>query len=194
MLKGAPVFRLQAREQRNPPIVDDLGLLTKADAGLVRLSHTGISLEELVRDVHADAEALAASRNILVECSVCDGVTVTGDRDRLRQLLLNLVDNAVKFNVPDGRVRISLRRDDATAEIRISNTGPGIPATSLPRVFDRFYRGENAMALQVDGSGLGLPLARWIAVSHGGELTLKSSSGAGTDAIVRLPLSTRTTD
>lgn len=177
--------------QRLARIVDDLGLLTKADAGLVRLSNTEVSLDELVRDVHADAEALGVSKKIRVECSVCDGVTVTGDRDRLRQLLLNLVDNAVKFNVPDGRVGISLRRSDTSAEVRISNTGPGIPATSLPRVFDRFYRGENAMALQVDGSGLGLSLARWIVVSHGGRLTLKSSPDGETEAMVRLPLSLR---
>jgi signal transduction histidine kinase len=180
--------------QRLARIVDDLGLLTKADAGLVRLSQAEISWEELVREVQADAEALALAKRIRVECSVCDGVTVTGDRDRLRQLLLNLVDNAVKYNVPDGRVRISLRRDGSSAEVRIANTGPGIPATSLPRVFDRFYRGENAMALQVEGSGLGLSLARWIAVSHGGELTLKSSPDGETEAMVRLPLSSPSTD
>jgi signal transduction histidine kinase len=167
-------------------IVDDLSLLTKADAGLIRLAKNEVALDELVNDLHVDAEALAAPGNIRVECSGCVQATVTGDRDRLRQLLLNLVDNAVKFNIPGGRIGISLRRDGKEAEVRISNTGPSIPATSLPRVFDRFYRGENAMLLQVDGSGLGLSLARWIAVGHGGELSLRTTPEGETEAVLKL--------
>ena len=174
--------------QRLARIVDDLSLLTKADAGLVCLAQDQIPFDELVREVIVDAEVLAAPRSITVECPACEPVTVRGDRDRLRQLLLNLVDNAAKYNVTGGTLRIALRGDATAAELRITNTGPAIPSAALPRVFDRFYRGENAHALRVKGTGLGLCLVKWIAVSHGGEIKLASTPDGKTEATVRLPL------
>ena len=174
--------------RRLAALVDALSHLAKADAGLVRFAQAPISLDQLAREVIADTELLAAPGRITVECPACEPLTVCGDSDRLRQLLINLADNAVKYNVPGGTVRIALRRAGTAAELRITNTGPAIPAAALPRVFDRFYRGDNAQALRVEGTGLGLCLAKWIAASHGGDITLASTSDEMTEATLRLPL------
>jgi two-component system phosphate regulon sensor histidine kinase PhoR len=109
----------------------------------------------------------------------------------LRQLLLNLVDNAVKYNRPGGLVAMSLRNRDGSAEIEIVNTGDGIPAALQPRVFDRFVRGDDARHKAVDGCGLGLTIAQWIAHAHAGSIQLSSERGKATKTIVRLPLSSR---
>ena len=175
--------------RRLAALVDALSLLAKADAGVVRLAQDPIAFDQLVREIIADAEVLAAPQGLTVECPACEPVTVRGDRDRLRQLLLNLVDNAAKYNVPGGTLRIALRRTGSAAELRIANTGPAIPAAALPRVFDRFYRGDNARALRVDGSGLGLSIAQGIAASHGGDINLAPTPDGMTEATLRLPQS-----
>lgn len=175
--------------QRLARIVDDLGLLTKADAGILHLAKEPVPLDELVREIAGDAEVLAAPRGITVECSPCDSLTVLGDRDRLRQLLLNLVDNAAKFNVSGGSIRMTLRQVGKTSEFCITNTGTAIPAAALPRLFDRFYRGDNAKG--IEGSGLGLSLVRWIAADHGGVVTFVSLPDGRTEVTLTLPLPDR---
>ena len=119
----------------------------------------------------------------------CDEAMVCGDRHRLRQLLLNLADNAIKYNQPDGRVVMSLARDNGTVELTIANTGPGIPAEKLPRVFDRFYRGDHAHGGEVEGSGLGLSIVQWIVKAHGGAIKLSSKPEQWTTVTVHLPVS-----
>jgi signal transduction histidine kinase len=100
--------------------------------------------------------------------TACDELTVTGDRHRLRQLLLNLSDNAIKYNQRKGTVTLSLRRAAGNAEVAIANTGRGIPAETLPRVFDPFFRADASHSQTVEGCGLGLSIARWIVTAHGG--------------------------
>ncbi len=169
-------------------IVDGLTLLAKADAGQVALKLEPVRLDELVRDNFADAQILAEPQGIGVELTVCEEITVRGDRHRLRQLLLNLADNAVKYNQPQGHVTMSLRRAGDTAEFTIANTGPGVAAESLPRVFDRFYRGDPAHSHEVDGCGLGLSIAKWIVSAHKGTIQIESAPAQLTTVTVRLPL------
>lgn len=173
--------------QRLTKVVDGLTLLTKADAGQIALACEPVRLDELVREAHADAQSLARPHDIQAGLGACDEATVTGDRHRLRQLLLNLTDNAIKYNVPKGTVVIALRRLDNAAEITITNTGPGIAPEILPRVFDPFFRGDPSHSNAVEGCGLGLSIARWIATAHGGEIGLSSEPGKETVATVRLP-------
>jgi signal transduction histidine kinase len=173
--------------QRLTKIVDGLTLLTKADAGQIALARDPVRLDELILEAHADAQSLARPGEVQVELLACDEVTVSGDRHRLRQLLLILADNAIKYNVPQGTVVIALRRVDTVAELAIANTGPGIPADILPRVFDPFFRGDPSHSNTVEGCGLGLSIARWIAKAHGGGLRLSSEPGKETVATVRLP-------
>lgn len=174
--------------QRLAKIVDGLTLLTKADAGQITLAREPVRLDELVREACADAQSLARPRVIQVSVAACEELTVTGDRHRLRQLLLNLTDNAIKYNVPKGTVTLSLRRTGQTAELAIANTGPGIPAEVLPRIFDPFFRGDSSHSQAVEGCGLGLSIARWITTAHGGSIQITSEPDHLTTAAVRLPV------
>jgi signal transduction histidine kinase len=173
--------------ERLTKIVDGLTLLTRADAGQVTLSEEPVRLDELVKDSFEDAKILAEPGGIAVSLEKYDAVIVTGDRHRLRQLLLNLTDNAVKYNKPGGNVSISVIRAGEQAEIRITNTGPGIPPDKLSRVFDRFFRVDESHNSAVDGCGLGLSIVKWIATAHKGTIELKSTP-AITEVIVRLPI------
>jgi signal transduction histidine kinase len=170
-------------------IVDGLTLLAKADAGLVSLNFAAVRLDELVRDSFADAQILAESRGLRVELTACENLSVRGDAHRLRQLLLNLADNAVKYNQTRGWVSMSLRRAGSAAQITMANSGPGIPPETLPRVFDRFFRGDPAHGSAIEGCGLGLSIARWIVSAHGGAIEIASQPAKATTVTVRLPLS-----
>jgi signal transduction histidine kinase len=177
--------------QRLAKIVDGLTLLTKADAGQITLAREPVRLDELVQEACADAQSLARPHDIQVSVTACDELTVTGDRHRLRQLLLNLSDNAIKYSQRKGTVTLSLRRVDGNAELAIANTGLGIPAEVLPRVFDPFFRGDPSHSQAVEGCGLGLSIARWIVSAHGGTVQITSEPNRLTTATVRLPLTAR---
>ena len=171
-------------------IVDGLTLLAKADAGQVTLRLEPLRLDELVREAYADAQILAEPQQVHVELEPCDEVTMRGDRHRLRQLLLNLADNAVKYNQPKGWVKMGLRRAGNLAELTVLNTGPGISPENLPRVFDRFFRGDPAHGQAVDGCGLGLSIAQWIVAAHNGTIQIESAASKPTTVTVRLPMET----
>jgi heavy metal sensor kinase len=171
-------------------IVDGLTLLAKADAGQIALTVEPLRLDELVRDNFADLQILAEPSGIKVELEFCEEVVVHGDRHRLRQLLLNLADNAVKYNQPQGRVIVGLRQTNDIAEFIITNTGAGIPAYILARVFDRFFRGDPAHENTIEGCGLGLSIAKWIVFAHNGTIQIESAPAKLTTVIVRLPLDT----
>jgi signal transduction histidine kinase len=174
--------------QRLTRIVDGLTLLSKADAGQIVLSRERVQLDELAREAFADAQSLARPHDIAVSLKDCQPMAVLGDRHRLRQLLLNLTDNAIKYNQPGGTVILALSRSGENAEVSITNTGPGIAPEKLPRVFDPFFRGDLSHSQMVEGCGLGLSIARWIATAHDGAIELTSRPGEVTTAIVRLPI------
>lgn len=168
-------------------IVDSLSLLTKADAGLVNLDHLPVPLDQLFSEAYDDAQFLAQPHGVTVELADCAPASVLGDRDRLRQLLLILTDNAVKYNRPGGTLRMSLRSIGDFAELRIVNSSEVLPQAALQEAFGRFYRGDNARG-KVDGCGLGLTIAQWITQAHGGSIALLSEAPGETTALVRLPL------
>ena len=179
--------------ERLTTIVDGLSLLTKADAGLVTLKSEPLRLDELVRESHADAQILARTYQVEVELGRCEEVSLAGDRHRLRQLLLNLTDNAVKYNQPHGKVTIELVRSNGHAELRIANTGAGIPPSSQPRIFDRFFRGDPSRNWPIEGCGLGLCIAQWIVTAHGGTIRVTSRPEPLTTATVCLPIADKGT-
>jgi signal transduction histidine kinase len=174
--------------QRLAKIVNGLTLLAKADAGQVALAQDQVRFDELVQDSFSDAQILGQAGRLKVELTACDEVLVQGDRHRLRQLLLNLTDNAIKYNRPDGVVGIDLRRNGNVAKLEVSNTGSGISAALLPRVFDRFFRGEPSHNSAVEGCGLGLSIAQWIVKAHGGDIDVASIPEKLTTVTVTLPL------
>jgi signal transduction histidine kinase len=175
--------------ERLAKIVDGLTLLTKADAGLVKLNFEPLRLDDLVRESFADAKILAQPQNIHVSLEVCEEISLRGNRHRLRQCLLNLTDNAIKYNWPGGEVKIGLRRVENTAEVKIENTGAGIPPELLPRIFERFFRGDTSHSQAVEGCGLGLSIVQWIVTSHNGSIQITSEPGKITTATMGLPCS-----
>jgi heavy metal sensor kinase len=185
------LFANQLEEiQRLTKIVNSLAFLAKADSAQAAFQLETVRLDELVNDSFADAEMLARPQGITVELPACEETSIQADRHRLRQLLLNLTDNAIKFNRPDGRVSISLCRNNGLAELKISNTGPGVPSEKLARVFDRFYRGDPAHNSEVEGCGLGLSIAKWITKAHRGEIQMVSDPNQWTTVIVTMPVAT----
>src|ERR1700722_6345934 len=174
--------------QRLSKIVDALSLLTKADAGLIALKTEPVRLDELIREGFADAQILAQPHHVKPELVRCEAVSISGDRHRLRQLLLNLTDNAIKYNQPQGTVSIDLHRNEKFAELKITNTGPGISAEMQMRAFDRFLRFVDAHNNTIDGCGLGLSIAQWIVQAHKGEIRIASEPAKLTTVTVLLPL------
>jgi len=185
----AALENLLEETQRLARVVDGLMLLTKADAGVVTLERTAVPLAELVREAFEDAQVLGQPEGVQIQLSCCEAVTVAGDRHRLRQVLLNLVDNAIKYNHPGGRVEMTLRREGKQAVLAVTNTGPGIPSELLPRVFDRFVRTDTARCRAAEGCGLGLTIVKWIVEAHGGRIQIASEPGAMTTVTVLLPAS-----
>jgi len=172
--------------ERLTRIVDGLSLLTKADTGQINLDFEPVRLDELVRESVADAKILGQPHSIQVSLSACEVTMVSGDRDRLRQMLLNLTDNAIKYNYPNGTVMVSLAHDNGFAELRIENTGPGISPELQPRVFERFFRGDASHSKTVEGCGLGLSIAQWIVVAHHGSIQFVSKPSEHTTVTVKL--------
>jgi signal transduction histidine kinase len=170
-------------------IVEGLTLLTKNEAGLVALQSTPVNLDDLVREAFADAQILAHDSGVSVRLDPCDTAVVAGDQERLRQMLLNLLDNAVKYNDPGGSILIALTVNGDRATLRISNNGPGLEAATLSEMFTPFFRGDPAHSRKIDGCGLGLAIVRWIVTAHGGTIAAESVPGLLTTLTVGLPVS-----
>lgn len=178
---------LTAMEQeasRMGRLINDLLLLAQADAG-VQLHQELVEIDCLLLDVCRQGQALANSVDLQLAAE--DRALVKGDPDRLKQLLLNLVDNAVKYTPQGGQVSLGLARQDGWVRIDIADTGVGIPAEDLPHIFERFYRVDKARTRKHGGTGLGLSIARWIADAHGGYIDVESAVGEGTTFTVWLP-------
>jgi signal transduction histidine kinase len=173
--------------ERLAKIVDGLTLLTKADAGQVKLNFETVQFDDLVRENVADTKILAQPQSIQVNLAACEPVSISGDRHRLRQLLLNLTDNAVKYNHVGGSVTVSLKGTHHSAELRIENTGTGIPPELQPRVFERFFRGDSSHSSAIEGCGLGLSIAQWITTAHNGTIQFVSEPGKLTVVTVSIP-------
>ena len=171
-------------------IVEDMFTLARADAGKRELSKHDFYLDELLAETASAAAVLAKRKGVIVECTSGKETLYRGDEDLLRQMILNLLDNAIKFTSAGGRVHLQLSQNNSKHLITISDTGPGIPAEAQPYIFERFYRADHARSRsdQVNGSGagLGLSIARWIAEAHDGSLTLQQSDHTGSVFVASL--------
>jgi two-component system, OmpR family, sensor kinase len=166
-------------------LVGDLLLLAQAEAGL-DIRHEPVALDELVLEVVRELHPLADGVALIPE--IAEQVEAVGDRDRLKQALLNVVVNALQHTPPGGCVHVALGCVDDRAELRVSDTGEGIVAEDLPRVFDRFYRADKARSRATGGAGLGLAIVKWIAEAHGGSVKVTSTVGQGSTFVLALPL------
>lgn len=169
-------------------IVDELLFLSRADMGEVKMEAVPVALEALVEDVHRQARLLGHDRDIEVVLGTVMPVVVQGDDLRLRELLLNLVENAIKYSHPGGKVEISLVKDKQEARLSIADHGIGIASVDHKKIFHRFFRTDVARAHTKKGTGLGLAICAWIADLHKGRVEVQSDLGQGSVFTVVLPL------
>jgi two-component system OmpR family sensor kinase len=168
-------------------LVGDLLLLAQADSGKVRLDLHPVELDTILLEVYNQMKLLVGGR-IEIHLSEIDQIPISGDRDRLKQVFLNIIGNAVDFTPSGGQVSLSLRRVGEQAQIMVSDTGPGIPAEDLEHIFERFYRGEKSRKrAKGTGFGLGLSIAYWIIRNHQGNIEVHSQEGKGTTFCIWLP-------
>lgn len=166
-------------------LVTELLSLARADAGQT-LQVRPVEMDRLLLETYGEARRLA--KGIKVTIKDIDQISLTGDSDRLKQLMLILVDNAIRYTPTGGEVALSLTKNDRNAVLEVADTGIGIASEDLPHIFERFYRADKGRARVDAGTGLGLAIAKWIVEQHGGEISAASELGKGSTFTVRLPL------
>jgi two-component system phosphate regulon sensor histidine kinase PhoR len=179
---------IQKNAARMHRLIDDILELSAIEAGNVKIRPEMVQLRPLVEDVVGSLAATAAARNISIRNLVASESEVFADPHRLVQMLTNLIDNAVKFNRDGGTVSITFTRNDRD-HISVEDTGEGIPSHHLDRLFERFYRVDRARSRELGGTGLGLAIVKHLAKSHGGEVSVTSRFGEGTQFRIELPRS-----
>jgi signal transduction histidine kinase len=180
---GTALDDIQAETDHLTHLVDDLLLLARSDSGVVELERVPVDLADVATDAAASLAAAAGRRGVRVEVDPAP-LVVSGDPTRLRQLLMILLDNAVRHG-PDGSlVRVTLRSDDQSAAIVVEDEGPGLRPTDIPHLFERFWRAPDAPD---GGTGLGLSIAAWIAERHGGRIEAANRESGGARFTVSLP-------
>jgi heavy metal sensor kinase len=177
---------LGEQSERLTALVNGLLLLARVDAGEVTIRREAADLAGLACDVAEMFDPLAEERGIRLVADVSGPVTLSGDPSRLRQLVTNLVDNAVRFTEPGGTVTLRVHGVAGRAILRVTDTGLGIPSEHLPHIFERFYQAD--VARSSGGCGLGLSICRWIVKAHGGVIEAESGQGKGAEFTVNLPM------
>jgi heavy metal sensor kinase len=186
---------VQTAARRLRRIVDDLFLLARADAGELPVARQPLYLDEIVAECGREVRSLAAQRGLELRIEAPDEVPYDGDEALLRRLVINLLDNAIKYSSAGTAIDVRLRRGDGRYELEVRNAGPPIPPELREPIFERFIRGDatrtRSAADEADtlasGAGLGLSIARWIAAAHGGTLELERSDASGTVFVLSLP-------
>jgi signal transduction histidine kinase len=169
-------------------MVGDLLMLAQAESGKIPLKLLPVEVDSLLLEVFHEMRVLAGNK-VTLKLPEIDQALVNGDRDRLKQVLLNLISNAIYYTPPGGEVSVSMAKTEQDVLLWVRDTGPGIPPEDLPHIFERFYRGEKSRTRsKLSGFGLGLSIAYWIVEHHGGKISVESTQGAGTTFTVRLPV------
>ncbi len=175
--------------ERLVKIVEGLFALSRLDTGEAQMELVRVDLAALARTTADQMCLLAEEKEIVLSYETSEPVDIEGDRTRLKQLVVNLLDNAIKYTPRGGVITVSVSSRAGLGRLVISDTGPGIPDAALPRVFERFFRADGARSREVDGAGLGLSIVKSICAAHGGSVTAENSGGCR--MTVELPLTTR---
>jgi len=170
-------------------LIDQILVLARAEAGEIPLKSEAVDLGELAAGLVDQLEPVAEAKGVALESGRTDAVVVPGDSAWLKRLVLNLLDNAIKFTSSGGRVVVEVARENGWACLSVRDTGIGIPTAAQPRIFERFFRADPARSPGVDGVGLGLSLARWIVERHHGRIEVQSRPDEGATFTVHLPVS-----
>jgi heavy metal sensor kinase len=175
--------------ERTSQVVDSLMLLARADAGKEDMEREVIDAASIFRAAVEQGDKLARIRGLHYSASIPDHpIWVQADPEALRRALLILLDNAGKYTPEGGSVRVDLSTDNETAKITVSDTGIGIAPADIPHIFDRFWRADKARSRSQAGAGLGLSIAKWIAETHAGSISVESEFGKGSVFSLRVPL------
>jgi len=167
-------------------LIEQILTLARAEAGQIPLTFTPLDAGELAESLVDQLEPVAQARGIALTCERTPGAIVRGDGEWLRRLLINLLDNALKFTEDGGRVHVRVAPEGDKVTITVRDTGAGIAPADVPHVFERFFRGDPSRS-SADGTGLGLSLVQWIVERHGGSIAVESAVGSGTAMVVGLP-------
>lgn len=178
---------IRKNAERMHLLINDISELSMIEAGNVKVSIKKVNLHKLVKDVYAILEAKAIERQVFLVNDIPKKTHVKADYIRLEQMLINLVDNAVKFNRKDGSVKISFEEENLTDVIKVADTGEGIRREHLQRIFERFYRVDRSRTREIGGTGLGLAIVKHLARLHGGEVKVDSVLSEGTTFSISLP-------
>ena len=172
--------------ERLSGIVARLLALSRLDTGEAQIERVRFDLADLAQTTVEQMCLLAEEKHISFDCQTRERVQVEGDRARLKQVVVNLLDNAIKYTPEGGKVALAVRMQDGTAFLDVTDTGPGIPESALPHVFDRFYRADKVHSRDVDGAGLGLSIVHSICTAHGGSVTIVNEAPNGCRVTVGL--------
>lgn len=182
----------QRAARRMKSLIEQLLLLARADAGKLTPDRAPFDLGDIVEECVELLRPLAQEKQIDLIVAA-KPVEISGDPNLLAQVAINLITNAIVHNHPGGNVRVTVTHDARQVQLSVSDSGPGIPASALPQLFQRFYRADEARSRATGGAGLGLAISQSIVRAHGGEITCQSQLGAGSEFVVRLPISAAAT-
>ncbi len=174
--------------QRLAKIVESLLAISRLEAGEARVQPVRLDFAELVRTTADQMRLLAEEKHISLNCDGTKPVQIEADPARLKQVVVNLLDNAIKYTPERGSVIATVHSQDSRAVLEVADSGLGISASDLPHIFDRFYRADKARSRQMGGAGLGLSIVRSICTAHGGQVTVTSTEGHGSLFRIELPL------
>jgi heavy metal sensor kinase len=169
-------------------IVESLLTISRLDAGEAKLDRSPLNLAALVESTAGEMKILAQEKSLALRTLAEGAVWVEGDRTRLQRVVVNLIDNAIKYTHEGGAIEVRVRKEQSTAILEVADDGPGIPAYAIPHVFERFYRVDKARSRASGGAGLGLSIAKAICTAHGGEIHVSSEEGRGSCFRAELPL------
>jgi heavy metal sensor kinase len=184
--RAASMFEEAVRLSR---IVEQLFTLSRLDAGEAQAEWSSFDLAGMAKNTAEQMSLLAEDKKISITCDANQSIVVEGDPSRLKQVVVNLLDNAIKYTPQNGRIQLRVHAVNGHAVLEVEDNGVGIPAEALPHVFDRFYRMDQIRSGDVEGAGLGLSIARAICSAHGAEIEAASSLSSGSCFRVKLPLS-----
>jgi heavy metal sensor kinase len=174
--------------ERLSRIVESLLAISRLDAGETQMERARFDLAELAATTAEQMRLLAEDKRVRLECRADGRVEVVGDRARLKQVVVNLVDNAIKYTPEGGAVAVAVSAKDGSAMMLVEDNGVGVPADALPHLFERFYRVDKARSRQMGGAGLGLAIVKSIVAAHGGQVKVESAEAKGSRFTVELPL------
>ncbi|PEA53930.1 two-component sensor histidine kinase [Bacillus pseudomycoides] len=182
------IYKVLQEVKRMNKLVADLLTLAKTDSNQLLIQRKEFAIGELVSTIIHQFEPIAELQNISINKAVDERLIYKGDKERIHQLLVILMDNAMKYNVENGQIKVTCSKDGSFVTIIVEDTGIGISNEELPHIFDRFYRSDKSRTRSEGGTGLGLSIAKWITEAHNGEIKMRSELHKGTSTTIKLPL------